>query len=116
MSSFAYNDVGIVSFDDERSICLKTEYVINNDLGGFIILELGGDLLEKMSTPLLDAMNLKLLNTGLSCSSNAFMESLLRRAPIVHEGRDDPIIDEEVSEAVNTEEPKQEYRYICGFT
>ncbi|KAL7482088.1 hypothetical protein ACHAW6_007768 [Cyclotella cf. meneghiniana] len=114
MSSFAYSDVGLVSFDDERSICLKTEYVIKNELGGFVILELGGDLLEKLSTPLLDAMNLKLLNTELSCNSNAFMESLLRRAPIVHEGRGDPIEDIEESVAENHEEPKQEYRYICG--
>eukprot|EP00804_Cyclotella_cryptica_P022945 CCRYP_014974-RA/>CCRYP_014974-RA protein AED:0.06 eAED:0.06 QI:983/1/1/1/1/0.8/5/128/475 len=114
MSSFAHNDVGIVSYDDERSICLKTEYVIQNDLGGFIILELGDDLLEEKSTPLLDAMNLKLLNTGLSCSSNAFMESLLRRAHIAHEGRGDPIVDEEVSQPGYTDEPKQEYRYVCG--
>ena len=27
---------GFVSYDDERSICLKTEYAINNSLGGFV--------------------------------------------------------------------------------
>ena len=27
---------GFVSYDDERSICLKTEYANNNDLGGFV--------------------------------------------------------------------------------
>ena len=27
---------GIVSYDDERSICLKTEYAIDESLNGFV--------------------------------------------------------------------------------
>lgn len=122
IATFAFGDAGVVSYDDERSICLKTEYVIQQDLGGVLIMELGGDLLGELSTPLLDAMNLKLLNRNLPCDSNAFMESLLRQEHIAHEGRDDPIIDnaledKEVSAAdfLYTGEVKQEYRYTCGF-
>ena len=33
-----FNDGGLVSFDDERAICLKTEYVINESLHGFVSL------------------------------------------------------------------------------
>ena len=115
-STFAYNDRGIVSFDDERSICLKTEYVIENELGGFIILELGGDLLDKLSTPLLDAMNLKLLNPALPCNGDAFMESLLRQeGAIVNEARDEPIKEElTVAQFLQATEIEQEYRYTCG--
>ncbi len=29
---------GIVSYDDERSICLKTEYAIDESLNGFVSL------------------------------------------------------------------------------
>lgn len=27
---------GVVSYDDEQSICLKTDYAIKNDLNGFV--------------------------------------------------------------------------------
>jgi chitinase len=123
MATFAFGDAGIVSFDDERSICLKTEYVIHQELSGVLILELGGDLLDELSTPLLDAMNLKLLNKDLPCNGKAFMESLLRHETIVNEGRDEPIVhdiidDEELStvEFLYSEASvEQEYRYTCGF-
>ena len=122
MTAFAFGDSGIVSFDDERTICIKTEYVIDHELGGVLIYELGMDLLDELSTPLLDAMNLKLLNSDLSCESSAFKESLLRQENIVHEGRDEPIYDntikdEELSaiEFLYSDEVEQEYRYTCGF-
>ena len=130
MASFAFGHSGIVSFDDERSICFKTDYVISHNLGGVLLLDLGGDLLDELSTPLLDAINLKLLNNDLSCESNAFMESLLRQESISHGGREDPIVvhnepviysalmeDAELSaiDFLYSEEVKQEYRYTCGF-
>ena len=122
MASFAFGHSGIVSFDDERSICFKTDYVITHNLGGVLLLDLGSDLLDELSTPLLDAINLKLLNNDLSCESNAFMESLLRQVTISHGGREDPIVvaDEEDKELTTidflySEEVKQEYRYTCGF-
>jgi len=126
MATFAFGGAGIVSFDDERSVCLKTEYVIEHELGGVLIMELGSDLLEEFSTPLLDAMNLKLLNQELQCDGNAFMESLLRHETqhetIVNEGRDAPIVENtfeekelSVMDFLYTEEVKQEYRYTCGF-
>jgi chitinase len=31
--------VGLVSFDDERSICLKTEYALSENLQGFVSLQ-----------------------------------------------------------------------------
>ena len=39
-SQYAFFDsgvVGLVSFDNERSMCDKTEYAINNGLNGFLI-------------------------------------------------------------------------------
>merc|ERR1719253_1341391 len=59
---------GFVSYDDERSICLKTEYAINNSLGGFIIWELSGDVMEDLSTPLLDMVNRKLSEPYTNCA------------------------------------------------
>ena len=122
MATFAFGNSGIVSFDNEKTICIKTEYVIEHELGGVLIFELGMDLLDELSTPLLDAMNLKLLNNDLSCESSAFMESLLRQKNIVHEGRDEPIYDNTIEDAelsaiefLYSDEIEQEYRYTCGF-
>lgn len=60
---------GMVSFDDERAICDKTEYAQEHNLGGYIIWELSGDLMPDLSTPLLDAANAKLINPNLDCAS-----------------------------------------------
>ena len=59
----------LVSFDDERAICDKTEYAQVHDLNGYIIWEISGDLMPDLSTPLLDAANAKLLNPDLDCAS-----------------------------------------------
>lgn len=63
-----FNDGGLVSFDDERAICLKTEYVINESLHGFIIWELSGDMMEDLYTPLLNIINRKLSVTDTNCA------------------------------------------------
>ncbi|KAL7472651.1 hypothetical protein ACHAXS_013011 [Conticribra weissflogii] len=61
MTPYAYfPSGGLVSFDDERSICEKTEYTVDNDLNGFLIWEISGDLMPDLSTPLLDTVNSKL--------------------------------------------------------
>ncbi|KAL7442529.1 hypothetical protein ACHAXH_009809 [Discostella pseudostelligera] len=62
------SDGGLVSYDDERSICLKTEYALKENLQGFIIWELSGDVMADLSTPLLDMVNTKLTETGTDCS------------------------------------------------
>ena len=59
----------LVSFDDERAICDKTEYAQVHSLNGYIIWEISGDLMPDLSTPLLDAANAKLLNPDLDCAS-----------------------------------------------
>ena len=41
-TQFAYDSVGLVSYDDELAICDKAEYAIDNDLLGFIIWEISG--------------------------------------------------------------------------
>ena len=66
-ASFNSGD-GFVSYDDERSICEKTEYVINNNLKGFLIWELTGDFMLDFSTPLLDAVNDKLADLNMNCA------------------------------------------------
>jgi len=62
---------GFISFDDEQAICDKVEYVLENDLNGFIIWELSGDVREDLSTPLLDEVNLKLNNPNRQCSASS---------------------------------------------
>lgn len=59
---------GLVSYDDEQSICLKTDYAIKNGLNGFIIWELSGDVMEDLHTPLLDSMNRKLSYPLTNCA------------------------------------------------
>lgn len=39
-TQIAYDMNGFLSYDDERAICDKTEYVINESLHGFIIWEI----------------------------------------------------------------------------
>lgn len=51
---------GYLSFDDQQAICNKVEYVLDEELNGFIIWELSGDVREDLSTPLLDEVNMKL--------------------------------------------------------
>jgi len=51
---------GYLSFDDQQAICDKVEYVLNEQLNGFIIWELSGDVRPDLSTPLLDEVNMKL--------------------------------------------------------
>lgn len=41
-TQFAYNSLGLVSYDDELAICDKAEYNVDNDLLGFIIWEISG--------------------------------------------------------------------------
>jgi len=62
---------GFISFDDEQAICNKVEYVLENDLNGFIIWELSGDLRDDLSTPLLDEVHRKLNNHNYDCSNSA---------------------------------------------
>lgn len=69
MTQYVYGSTGMVSFDDERAICDKTEYAQVHDLNGYIIWEISGDLMPDLSTPLLDAANAKLLNPDLDCAS-----------------------------------------------
>eukprot|EP00554_Chaetoceros_debilis_P007329 CAMPEP_0194076696 /NCGR_PEP_ID=MMETSP0149-20130528/3460_1 /TAXON_ID=122233 /ORGANISM="Chaetoceros debilis, Strain MM31A-1" /LENGTH=1024 /DNA_ID=CAMNT_0038757527 /DNA_START=190 /DNA_END=3264 /DNA_ORIENTATION=+ len=63
---------GLVSYDDERSICEKTEYVIDKDLKGFLIWELSSDLMPDLTTPLLDAVNEKLLKPDMNCAGGTY--------------------------------------------
>ena len=52
----------LVSFDNEESVALKSEYIINNNAGGLSIWPLMGDYLKSGETPLLDIMNERLSN------------------------------------------------------
>ena len=69
MTQYAYTTTGMISYDDERAICDKTEYAQVHGLNGYIIWELSGDLFDDFSTPLLDAANAKLLDPSLDCAS-----------------------------------------------
>ena len=50
----------LISFDDEESVALKSDYVIENNAGGIIIWPLMGDYLTDGRTPLLDVIYKKL--------------------------------------------------------
>ena len=77
MTQYIYGDTGMVSYDDERSICDKTEYAQFHGLNGYIIWELSGDLMPDLSTPLLDAANAKLLDPDLNCASFDVSDSVI---------------------------------------
>lgn len=69
MTQYIYGGTGMVSYDDERAICDKTQYAQERDLNGYIIWEISGDLMPDLSTPLLDAANAKLLDPSIDCAS-----------------------------------------------
>jgi chitinase len=46
----------LVSYDDERSIGLKAQYVVDQKAAGLIVWEITGDYMDDGSTPLLDAI------------------------------------------------------------
>ena len=50
----------LISFDDEESVALKSDYVIENNAGGLTIWPLMGDYLKDGKTPLLDVIHQKL--------------------------------------------------------
>ena len=49
----------LVSFDDEESVALKEEYVIQNNAGGIVIWPFMGDYLIKGKTRLLNVIHQK---------------------------------------------------------
>eukprot|EP00970_Alexandrium_tamarense_P000666 scaffold69_cov198-Alexandrium_tamarense.AAC.106 len=64
-----FENGGAVSFDNENAICAKTQYAIEEELGGFIIWELSGDVMDDLSTPLLDVVNKKLADPSYNCGT-----------------------------------------------
>lgn len=61
-TQYAYfvKDGGLISFDDNQSICDKVEYSTEKNYHGLFVWDLSGDLTDTYSTPLLDMVNLKL--------------------------------------------------------
>lgn len=123
LTPLASNKYGVVSFDDPRSICIKTDYAIQNDLGGFMITDLTGDMLDDKSTPLLDTINFKLRKRNTRCLGREFEELFQWRdiyprstsaesfAVATSPESNSDAETETVLEPVLTEE----YRYTCGF-
>eukprot|EP00956_Cyclotella_meneghiniana_P034342 scaffold103880_cov54-Cyclotella_meneghiniana.AAC.3 len=74
MTQIAYNSAGFLSYDDERAICDKTEYAMNENLNGYIIWEIS-------STPLLDAANNRLNNPDVTCAGGAASPKVPTPAP-----------------------------------
>ena len=44
MTQYAYTSSGMMSYNDKRAICNKTQYAQIHELNGYIIWELSGDL------------------------------------------------------------------------
>ena len=68
-TAYAYSSTGFVSYDDERAICDKIEYAMDNQLLGCIIWEISGDLMPDLSTPLLDEVNRRLNEPTIRCDT-----------------------------------------------
>lgn len=127
MTPLASNDQGVVSFDDPKSICLKTEYAMTNALNGVVVMDLAADMLDDGSTPLLDAMNLKILQPDISCRGEVFDQlfqwrEVVKYNPYSNNGVADASSNEaslksyidvtESNPSVQAAEPR--YRYTCG--
>mmetsp|Transcript_20597 Transcript_20597/g.33952 ORF Transcript_20597/g.33952 Transcript_20597/m.33952 type:complete len:600 (+) Transcript_20597:196-1995(+) len=88
-TQFAYDSIGLLSYDDELAICDKAEYAIDNDLLGFIIWEISGDILPDLSTPLLDSLNDRLNNPDTRCDGGsgggAAQKPVETQAPVLTE-------------------------------
>ena len=120
MTPLAYNKGGVVSYDDPKSICYKTEYAMTNELNGVIIQELGADMLLDKSTPLLDAVNFKMLNDHVDCGGADF-EKLFQWREVYSTNVSGINGNGAVTETdANTvdgklDESKTTVRYTCGF-
>jgi len=119
---YAINDESILSYDNEYSTCLKTEYALGMGLNGVVIRDLAGDFLDDSSTPLLDALHAKMTNPTLHCDSKELWDATVGVREVVK------VVD--IDEAVNTdadsfasketntksteESPTSGYMYMCG--
>jgi len=119
---YAINDESILSYDNEYSTCLKTEYALGMGLNGVVIRDLAGDFLDDSSTPLLDALHAKMTNPTLHCDSKELWYATVGVREVVK------VVD--IDEAVNTdadsfasketntksteESPTSGYMYMCG--
>ena len=66
---------GLVSYDDQQSVCDKADYVNKELLGGLFFWEMTGDLMQNMDTPLIDMINRKLTETNFDCRLMAESET-----------------------------------------
>eukprot|EP00581_Thalassiosira_minuscula_P015637 CAMPEP_0183732984 /NCGR_PEP_ID=MMETSP0737-20130205/39863_1 /TAXON_ID=385413 /ORGANISM="Thalassiosira miniscula, Strain CCMP1093" /LENGTH=667 /DNA_ID=CAMNT_0025966143 /DNA_START=20 /DNA_END=2024 /DNA_ORIENTATION=+ len=115
MTPLASNDQSVVSFDDPRSICLKTEYVISNELNGVFIKDLASDMLDDKSTPLLDALTLKLLKPAFNCGGNEFEKLFEWREVVKPNPLANTAIDTSSESDASSSKIELEYRYTCGI-
>ncbi|KAL7495155.1 hypothetical protein ACHAWT_006216 [Skeletonema menzelii] len=123
LTPLAFNKGGVVSYDDPKSICYKTEYAMMNQLNGVIIQELGADMLLDNSTPLLDAVNFKMLNANVDCGGADF-EKLFQWREVTSSStvttsgiNGNGAVTEADAVTVDGEldESKTTVRYTCGF-
>jgi len=133
LTPLAFNDFGIVSYDDPKSICFKTEYTMMNQLNGVLVQELGADMLLDNSTPLMDAVNFKALNVNVNCDGVEF-EALFQWREVsssssytstttgingYSSGGDEAAAAESEGETttidVDLDASKSTFRYTCGF-
>jgi chitinase len=67
----AFDDGGMVSYDDPRAICDKVHYANQRGMHGFLIWEISGDMIQRgnqVLTPLIDATNAKIADPEYDCS------------------------------------------------
>ena len=130
LTPLAFNKEGIVSYDNPKSICYKTEYAMMNRLNGVMVHELGADMLLDKSTPLLDAVNYKVLNVDVDCggmdferlfqwrevtSSSSSSSSYTSTDGINGFGSGETAVVETATVAVELDESKTTFRYTCGY-
>lgn len=76
-----------LSYDDERSIGLKGQYIVDNNLAGAIIWEITGDYIESSpgsgvisKTPLVDTLNLALCHAPSDVNDNPEINNIIENA------------------------------------
>jgi len=108
MTQYLYHNKGMVSYDDERAICDKTEYAQIHDLNGYIIWEISGDLMPDLSTPLLDAANAKLHDPSMDCADLDLSTSIEAIMDEMHSRLD-------ISDGASAAAPEVTYSYYPDY-
>ncbi|KAL7529355.1 hypothetical protein ACHAXR_002920, partial [Thalassiosira sp. AJA248-18] len=104
---YAYfnNGYGMVSYDDEESICEKVGYAVEEGLG-----EISGDMMDDFHQPLLEAVNRKLALPDIDCEETFRKKTV--EPPAFSSKVDEPQVNDEISVPIISVLPEPKARPI----